>query len=118
MKFKFATLTSLSIVALILLTSCNKSDTKLIKDSDSSIPIEKIGVNGEYDPSGLAKKVVAALEQDSLLGEKPTVYVAQQGNIIVLKGRVSDRPTLDKIVSTARNVKGVFDIDTSQVTVR
>jgi osmotically-inducible protein OsmY len=118
MKFKFATLTSLSIVVLILLTSCNKSNTQLIKDSNSSIPIEKIGLNGEYDPSGLAKKVVAALKQDSLLGEKPTVYVAQKGNIIVLKGRVSDRPTLEKIVNITRNVEGVFDIDTSQVTVR
>ena len=117
MKLKFATLTTLACILLVL-SGCNKPKTRLIKDSDTPLPDEKIGLDGEYDPSALAKRVVEALEKDTMLGDKSTVYVAQKGNIIVLKGRVDDRYTLDKIVNVVRNVKGVFEVDTSQIQTR
>ena len=116
MKLKFAALTTATIV-LLGLTGCGKSETKLVKDSSTPIPNEKLGLDGKYDPSGLAKRVVAALEENKTLGDKPTVYVAQDGNIIILKGS-SDRATLKEIVSVANKVEGVLKVDTSKVKTR
>ncbi|HEY9601686.1 MAG TPA: BON domain-containing protein [Allocoleopsis sp.] len=82
-----------------------------------TIAPERVGLNGEYDQSGLAKRVALAFDQESDLADEERLWVAQTGGTVVLKGEVSDQATLDKMVSVARGVSGATDVDTSQVQV-
>jgi osmotically-inducible protein OsmY len=85
--------------------------------SQPDIPAERVGLNGEFDESGLAKRVVLAFDEDASLADEEKLWVAQTGSTVVLKGTVSDQATLDKMVSVAHGVKGAEVVDTSQVTV-
>lgn len=82
-----------------------------------SVPPERMGLNGEYDQSGLAKRVALAFDQDSSLDDVDTLYVAQTGGTVVLKGKVPSQDILNKMVSVARNVDGATSVETDQVTI-
>jgi|SRR5579883_1483477 osmotically-inducible protein OsmY len=82
-----------------------------------SIPPERLGLNGEYDQSGLAKRVALAFDEDSQLEDIHSLWVAQTGSTVVLKGKVPNQEILNKMVSVARGVKGATEVDTNQVTV-
>ena len=78
---------------------------------------ERVGLNGEYDQSGLAKRVALAFDQEPDLADEERLWVAQTGGTVVLKGEVSDQATLDKMVSVAQAVSGASSVATDQVTV-
>ncbi|HEY9650806.1 MAG TPA: BON domain-containing protein [Coleofasciculaceae cyanobacterium] len=82
-----------------------------------TIPPERVGLNGEYDQSGLAKRVALAFDEEPDLADEERLWVAQTSTTVVLKGQVSDQATLNKMISVARGVSGVTDVDTSQVKV-
>ncbi|WP_392530734.1 phospholipid-binding protein [Nostoc sp. C117] len=82
-----------------------------------SIPAERVGLSGEYDQSGLAKRVALAFDQDDQLDDVDTLWVAQTGSTVVLKGKVPSQEILNQMISVARNVNGTTDVDTSQATV-
>lgn len=82
-----------------------------------TIPPERVGLNGEYDQSGLAKRVALAFDQDSEVADIDTVYVAQTGGTVVLKGKVPNQNILNKLVSIARNVNGATSVETNEVSV-
>ncbi len=82
-----------------------------------SVAPERVGLNGEYDQSGLAKRVALAFDEDSSLADEERLWVAQTSGTVVLKGEVTDQATLDQMVSIASGVSGATDVDTSQVTV-
>lgn len=111
-KFKFIyrviVLTFLSVTASFSLIACNQKD----------IAPERLGVDGEYDQSALAKKVVKGFKDNSELANISTVYVAQTGNKIVLTGTAPNQETLDKMVNIAESVDGVTAVEGSQVTVK
>ncbi|MBE9190459.1 BON domain-containing protein [Gloeocapsopsis crepidinum LEGE 06123] len=81
------------------------------------VPAERMGLNGEYDQSGLAKRVALAFDQDSAIDDIDTLYVAQTGSTVVLKGRVPNQEILNKMVSVARGVHGATSVETNQVTI-
>lgn len=85
--------------------------------STEDIPPERVGLDGEYDQSGLAKRVALAFDEESGLEDEERLWVAQTGGTVVLKGEVSDQGTLDKMVSVAKGVDGCTKVDSSQVTV-
>lgn len=85
--------------------------------SSESIPPERVGLNGEYDQSGLAKRVALAFDQDGEIEDVDTLWIAQTGGTVVLKGQVPSEDILSKAASVARSVNGASDVDTSQVTV-
>ncbi len=82
-----------------------------------TIPPERVGLNGEYDQSGLAKRVTLAFDQDQQIDDIHTLWVAQTGGTVVLKGEVPNQDILNKMVSVARTVNGATSVDTSHVTV-
>jgi len=82
-----------------------------------SIPPERVGLNGEYDQSGLAKRVALAFDQTPGLDDIQTVYVAQTGGVVVLKGEVSSQELLNQMVSVALGVSGATNVESDQVTV-
>jgi osmotically-inducible protein OsmY len=76
-----------------------------------------MGLNGVFDQSGLAKRVALAFDQDQSLDDVDTLYVAQTGSTVVLKGKVPSQDILNKMVSAARNVNGATSVETEQVTI-
>jgi osmotically-inducible protein OsmY len=82
-----------------------------------AIPPERLGLNGEYDQSGLAKRVALAFDQDTQLDDVNTLWVAQTSSTVVLKGKVPSQDILNKMISKARSVNGTTDVDTSEVTI-
>ncbi|WP_068816534.1 phospholipid-binding protein [Phormidesmis priestleyi] len=79
------------------------------------IPIERVGLNGEYDQSGLAKRVALAFDQDSEVADVDHVYVAQTGSTVVLKGTAPSQEILNKLITIANNVNGASAVDADQV---
>ncbi len=88
-----------------------------VDDSGEDIPLERVGLNGEYDQSGLAKRVALAFDEDSQFDDIDSLYVAQTGSTVVLKGSVPDQETLDQLVAIASGVSGTTDVDTNQVSI-
>ncbi|WP_250123561.1 BON domain-containing protein [Chroococcidiopsis sp. CCMEE 29] len=95
----------------------NPSQAQQPSTATQSIPPERMGLNGEYDQSGLAKRVALAFDQDPTLDDIETLYVAQAGSTVVLKGKVPDQQILNKMVSVARGVQGATGVETNQVTI-
>jgi osmotically-inducible protein OsmY len=83
----------------------------------ASIPAAKVGLNGEFDESGLAKRVALAFDEADGLDDIETLWVAQLSGKVVLKGKVPTQALLDKAVSVASGVNGAEGVDTGQVTV-
>lgn len=83
----------------------------------TAIPPERMGLRGEYDQSGLAKRVALAFDQDPAVTDIDTVWVAQTGSTVVLKGQVPSRELLQKLVAIARTVKGATSVEVDQVTI-
>jgi BON domain len=81
------------------------------------IPPERVGLEGEYDQSGLAKRVALAFDNESGLNDIETLFVAQSGTTVVLKGKVPSQELLDRIVTVAEKVNGATEVDTSQVSI-
>lgn len=88
-------------------------------ESGESIPPERVGLSGEYDQSGLAKRVALAFDQDAGLQpySEDTVWVAQTGTTVVLKGKVPSQDVLNQMVQVAKGVNGATDVQTDQVTI-
>ncbi|MBW4453947.1 MAG: BON domain-containing protein [Nostoc indistinguendum CM1-VF10] len=92
-------------------------NTNIAPTPTQSIPPERLGLSGEYDQSGLAKRVALAFDQDPQLDDVNTLWVAQTGSTVVLKGKVPSQDILNKMVSVARSVHGATDVDTNQATI-
>jgi len=82
-----------------------------------AIPPERLGFSGEYDQYGLAKRVALAFDQDPQLDDVHTLWVAQSGSTLVLKGSVPSQQTLNKMISLAHSVTGTINVDTTQVAI-
>ena len=85
--------------------------------SPQTIPPERMGLNGEYDQSGLAKRVAQAFDANPDVADIETVYVAQLGTTVVLKGTVPSQELVNKLVTIAKGVKGATGVETNQFTV-
>ncbi len=115
LKYNFYLIILLVTCFVIIGTSSNISAGDLV-----SIPLERMNTKGDYDQSGLAKKLATALEQDAILSafkSNQDIYVAQSGSKIILKGRVreGDQSTIQIITNIAYNIEGVTEVDTSQL---
>jgi osmotically-inducible protein OsmY len=84
-------------------------------DASAEIPAERMGLNGEYDQSGLAKRVAQAFDENPALDDIETVWVAQTGSSVVLKGKVPSQDMLNSLVSVASSVNGASGVNTDQV---
>jgi hypothetical protein len=81
------------------------------------IPPERVGPDGNFDQSGLAKRVAMAFDQDSMVADLERVWVAQTGSQVVLKGEVPTSEHLNRLVEIANNVNGASAVSTDQVQV-
>lgn len=84
----------------------------------SRIPPERVGLNGEYDHSGLAKRVLQAFQAEFSCAELADVRVLQRGKVVVLLGSVANRCTLNRLIAIALRVEGAIDVETTGVQLR
>ncbi|MBW4640200.1 MAG: BON domain-containing protein [Gloeocapsa sp. UFS-A4-WI-NPMV-4B04] len=80
-------------------------------------PPEYMGLEGEYDQLGLAKRVAEAFEQEPHIDEIETLQICQDGSTIVLRGCVPSESVLSHLKEVAAKVDGTKAVDTSQVTI-
>lgn len=85
------------------------------KPAKDDIPPAKVGLDGNFDESGLAKRVALAFDEDSMLEDLGRLWVAQLSSKVVLKGEVPSQDYLDRAVTIAKGVNGATDVDSSQV---
>ncbi len=97
--------------------SASSQDQDPSATTTDAIPPERMGLNGEYDQSGLAKRVAFAFDEDPTLQNIETVYVAQTGSVVVLKGAAPSQEILNQMVSVALGVSGATNVESEQVTV-
>ena len=76
-----------------------------------SIPPERIGLNGEYDHSGLAKRVNLAFRQNFSTLELQHLAVAQRGCVVILRGQVT-RQIVSRLIAIAAATYGTCDVET------
>lgn len=96
-------------------------DTELREKAGMHVPPpppEFMGLEGEYDERGLAKRVASAFDRIPELSELDTIEVMQDGGTIILQGSVRDEATLEQMTNIASRVDGTKAIDSSQVTIK
>lgn len=81
----------------------------------SKIPPERVGLTGEYDHSGLAKRVLQAFQAEFSSEELDGVRVTQRGKIVVLLGSVADDHMLARLVWIALRAEGAIGVETTGI---
>ena len=79
--------------------------------AENSIPPEKVGLDGSFDESGLAKRVAKALD-DAGISDSVGLWVAQTGNTVVLKYNPDAESVLAKAEEVAQGVEGAGSVNT------
>ncbi|MDB9526890.1 hypothetical protein PN498_12900 [Oscillatoria sp. CS-180] len=78
---------------------------------DNSIPPEKVGLDGKFDESGLAKRVAKALD-DAGISDDVGLWVAQKGDTVVLKYNPDAESILARAEQVAKRVDGAGGCET------
>ncbi len=76
-----------------------------------SIAPEKVGLDGEFDESGLAKRVAKALD-DANISDEIGLWVAQSGSTVVLKYNPDAEASLAQAKQVAMGVEGATSVET------
>lgn len=79
--------------------------------SEKSIPPEKVGLDGNFDESGLAKRVAKALD-DANISDEVGLWVAQKGSTVVLKYNEDAKSVLATAEQVAKTVEGATAVET------
>lgn len=79
----------------------------------SAIPPERVGLNGEYDHSGLAKRVMRALQARFSIQDLEGLRVTQRGKVVILMGSIRSRAALEQLSAIALNVEGAIAVETT-----
>jgi osmotically-inducible protein OsmY len=82
-----------------------------------TIPPERVGLFGEYDHKGLAKRVSLALSQNFEPNEIRSLRVNQRGAVVVLVGQIPNQRLLIKLVNTVMDVSGAVDVEINGISV-
>jgi len=68
-------------------------------------PPERIGICGEYDYNGLAKRVAHCF-RESVTEDISQLKIRQRGCVVILTGRVASRRVLNRLIDVAITVEG------------
>ena len=78
---------------------------------ENSIPPEKVGLDGNFDESGLAKRVAQALDEAGI-SDNVGLWVAQSGSTVVLKYNDDAQNVLAQAEKVAKGVEGATAVNT------
>ncbi|HEY9642655.1 MAG TPA: phospholipid-binding protein [Coleofasciculaceae cyanobacterium] len=82
-----------------------------------TIPPERVGLTGEYDHYGLAKRVTLAFNRMFETHEIGKLRVTQRGSVVVLMGNIDNQRLLIRLVQVAMGVSGAVDVEVNGVSV-
>ncbi|UBF26066.1 phospholipid-binding protein [Kovacikia minuta CCNUW1] len=77
-----------------------------------TIPPERVGLNGEYDHSGLAKRVEQTFRKQFQPHLIDKLCITQRGRVVILMGQISSQSLLDQMAELALTVMGATDVET------
>jgi osmotically-inducible protein OsmY len=80
-----------------------------------TIPPERVGLSGEYDYNGLAKRVSYLFSQTFEPDEIAKLRVTQRGAVVLLLGKISSQQLLVRLVQTAMSINGAVDVEVNGV---
>jgi hypothetical protein len=80
-----------------------------------TIPPERIGLHGEYDHFGLAKRVAHTFRINYTPSHLQQLQVTQRGRVVILTGQIPNEHLLDQLVDTALSITGTFAVETCGV---
>ena len=79
--------------------------------ADNDIAPEKVGLDGQFDESGLAKRVAQALDEAGI-SDNVGLWVAQTGSTVVLKYNPDAEGVLSQAEKVAKGVDGATAVKT------
>lgn len=84
-----------------------------VKQAASTAKIDdaKVGIDGQFDESGLAKRVALAFDEAGL-SDSVGLWVAQTGSTVVLKYNPDAEDVLDQAKKIAMTVDGATNVKT------
>lgn len=77
-----------------------------------TIPPERVGLNGEYDHSGLAKRVKVKLTEIFGSEVMTDLSITQRGRVVIFTGKVTTPEVLHRLVRAALEVHGANEVET------
>lgn len=77
--------------------------------TQASIEPAKVGIDGQFDESGLAKRVALALDQANI-SDTVGLWVAQTGSTVVLKYNPDAQGVLEQAKKIAMTVDGATNV--------
>ena len=80
-----------------------------------SIPPERVGLQGEYDHHGLAKRVGLKIRQSCAAEQIGHLRISQRGSVVVLMGQIANQRLLIKLVNLALSTTGAADVEVNGV---
>lgn len=81
----------------------------------TTIPPERIGLDGDYDHHGLAHRVKRAFEQQFGPQFTQALKVTQRGSVVVLIGDVPPQLLVSQMIDVAMSVSGTTDVELNGV---
>lgn len=77
----------------------------------TTIPPERVGLQGEYDHYGLAKRIQARFRERLGRIEAAKVMIKQRGGVIILRGQVEHRDVLEDLIAIALGTEGTTHVE-------
>lgn len=109
---------SLTVVGWFLFKLYYKTENIQASIKTNVIPLERVGMYGEFSLSGIAERVAKTFKQDPSLADISTIYIAQEKDAIILTGTVPNASLLRRMENLAKQVPGVNRVYTSQVAIQ
>jgi osmotically-inducible protein OsmY len=82
-----------------------------------AIPPERVGVHGEYDHNGLAKRVRLAFREYLDVHSANQLEVRQRGCVVILIGHVDAPQLLAHLAAVALTVEGAAFVETYDIVI-
>lgn len=83
----------------------------------SAIPPERVGLNGEYDYYGLAKRIKTGFKSQVGRDAIQQITVRQRGSTVILSGQIDTLALLDQLVNLALQTEGAAQVEVHDVQV-
>lgn len=82
-----------------------------------TIPPERVGLQGEYDHYGLAKRIQAEFKERLGRVEAAKVSIKQRGGVIILSGQVDSHDRLDDLITIALRAEGTTHVEVCDIVI-
>lgn len=83
----------------------------------TAIPPERIGVDGQYDHNGLAKRVVLQLQELFGIDLVKNLRISQRGRVVILMGNLPDGMLAKSLMEAILSVEGALYVEAQNLSI-